>query len=69
MQGHFLLKTAFKYDEPTDGKRPTNCFYDKVDGYWRVDDTGIAMVSCTSIIEGLVSKKVDFETGEDQKGQ
>jgi hypothetical protein len=69
MQSHFLLKTAFKYAEPTKDKKPAGCFYDEINGYWTIGETGAAMVSCASIIEGLMTKKADFETGEDQKGQ
>ncbi|MDD2966305.1 MAG: hypothetical protein PHN64_02260 [Desulfovibrionaceae bacterium] len=69
MVKHILLQKAFIFEPAKEIPKPADCSYNNANGYWQIDSTGEVMITSRTILEGLVSKKADIETGEDQKGE
>jgi hypothetical protein len=65
---HPLLQRATKYPRPNRDLTPTGCTYDSLAGAWVDDDSGVLLVD-KIYRPGVLTKKADVETGEDQKGQ
>ena len=68
MVDHILLKLAVRQPCPKNPELPDQAVYSVSDGYWVLD--GIALVNYSDFRKGPpTSKKGDFETGEDIKGE
>lgn len=65
---HFLLKNAYKYDEPKSTQTPENGIFNEQFGYWNDSETCEVLV-VNNGFSHLCTKKEDMETGEDQKGE
>ena len=68
MNRHVLLDKANAYENVSKDLRPENCYYDRKDGLWRVEETANVMM-VSDYARKPQSKKWDIETGEDQKGE
>lgn len=67
MKEHILLEKAHRYTEPTVVPVPGGCMFQEKRGYWTKCGTNeVMMLSNNRPL--LQSKKMDRETGEDQKG-
>jgi hypothetical protein len=67
-QKHILLERAHSYRPASQERNPPGCHYEFVTGAWVIDRTGELLIDSKGRPHP-VSKKNDFETGEDQKGQ
>jgi hypothetical protein len=65
---HPLLARAHRYQRLDIDLRPAGCTYDRTAGAWRDDATG-RLAAETPGRQGPRTKKMDIETGEDQKGE
>jgi hypothetical protein len=65
---HPLLIRAHRYARHEADLHPAGCSYDDIAGAWRDDATGELAVEMP-VGQGPHSKKMDVETGEDQKGE
>ena len=65
---HILIERAHAYTPSTQDCSPSGCHYDISTGAWITDNTGELLVDSKNRPRP-VTKKSDFETGEDQKGQ
>jgi hypothetical protein len=65
---HPLLVRAHRYERDEVDLRPAGCTYDRLAGAWRDDATGNLAVEIAGR-QGPRTKKMDIETGEDQKGE
>jgi hypothetical protein len=65
---HILLNRAFTYNKRKDITPPENYRYDNVLGAWinKIDDN---LLILAKDFKGQSTKKLDIETGEDNKGQ
>ena len=68
---HFLTRRAFVYSIPDDANEPpANCDYDETLGAWRWGQEREVLVKSTKPNgPDPQTKKMDLETGEDQKGE
>ncbi len=64
---HILISKATKRPYRKIPDLPENSRYDEEKGYWIID--GSPLVHTKQFADGMVSKKCDQETGEDQKGE
>lgn len=67
MKEHILLEKAHRYTGPTVVPVPGDCMFQEKRGYWTKCSTNEVMM-LSSDRPLLQSKKMDRETGEDQKG-
>ena len=65
---HPLLERAHKYPYRNVDLAPPGCTYDDEIGAWRLRETGQLLVE-TPRWKGMTTKKMNKETGEDQKGE
>jgi len=65
---HPLLDRAHRYKRREVDLSPTGCTYDQNAGAWRDDSTGCLAAEMPGR-QGPRTKKMDIETGEDQKGE
>lgn len=65
---HPLLSRAHRYERREVDLSPAGCTYDSEAGAWRDDSTGVLAVEMAGR-QGPHTKKMDVETGEDQKGE
>lgn len=65
---HLLLKYGTTYERFSGSLAPTGCSYDRRVGAWVVSGTDTLFVE-TPNREGPKTKKMDIETGEDQKAE
>jgi hypothetical protein len=68
MKEHLLLEKAYVYPLPKSAPVMTGYAFDSKNGYWVKEDSGQPFVLDPSN-PGPRSKKCDFETGEDAKGE
>lgn len=64
---HLLLAMAKTYPVSTPNLNPPGCHYSLAEGAWIMDDTG-SLLADSPIRPMAATKKMDMETGEDQKG-
>lgn len=65
---HPLLERAHTYERREVNLSPPSCTYDPLVGAWRSDEDGLLAVERPDR-QGPHTKKMDIETGEDQKGE
>jgi hypothetical protein len=65
---HPLLARAQRYQRGPVDLQPPGCSYDALAGAWRDEVTGALAVELPGR-QGPRTKKMDIETGEDQKGE
>lgn len=65
---HILLQKAFIYKKVRTPAPPSNFFYDKINGAWLCKEDKSLLVHSKDF-PAISTKKLDLETGEDQKGQ
>ncbi len=65
---HILFKRAFIYKKRRDINPPENYRYDSVLGAW-VNKIDNSLLILAKDFKGQSTKKLDIETGEDNKGQ
>lgn len=68
MKRHILLDKAYVYENIPKQLIPEGCSYDRIGGFWRLDNTGEIMM-IGNYAQRPETKKCDVETGEDQKGE
>ena len=66
--GHFILENARRYNDPGDDIVPVGVSYDSRFGYW-TDTINLKPMIRSMCLKGMMTKKEDRETGEDQKGE
>ncbi len=65
---HLLLEVAKTYPVYAGDLAPKGCRYDVLQGAWLVDDRNELLVE-SSDVQPPRTKKMDIETGEDQKSE
>ncbi len=65
---HPLLARAHRYSRKVVDLHPSGCSYDLLVGAWRKQESGALAVELPGR-QRPQTKKMDIETGEDQKGQ
>ena len=68
MKQHILLEKAHCYLAPAEIPMPINCTFAEKSGYWINNATGEIMM-LSNDPHRPQTKKMDRETGEDQKGE
>ena len=64
---HLLLAMAKTYPVSAPDLNPPGCHYSLAEGAWILDDTG-SLLADSPVRPMAATKKMDTETGEDQKG-
>ena len=65
---HILIRKAFIYKKQKENIIDESYIYDKILGYWVKNDNKKPAIYDPNF-SGPITKKMDIETGEDQKGE
>lgn len=65
---HILLNRAFRYQKRNDINPPEKYRYNSTLGAW-IDKTDNSLLVLAKDFKAQATKKLDIETGEDNKGQ